>query len=163
MTCFGTPALQALYQEGQAYGVWCWGQVFRTDSLQTDVSCCFRLFFQASQAICDPDVLNSGLMAAALSWFSHQLINWSLEPFSRQGRCVGDGACFGCVPASDGQKIPPTTSTAFRPASSCAKTTQAAWLGAGGSCMVEMLWWSENKTGVQSWLCVILLTWLQTN
>ncbi|CAL1150134.1 unnamed protein product [Cladocopium goreaui] len=36
---------------------------------------------KASQAICDPDVLNSG-------------------------RCVGDGACFGCVPASDGQKIP---------------------------------------------------------
>ena len=25
------------------------------------------VFFQASQAICDPDVLNSGLMAAALS------------------------------------------------------------------------------------------------
>lgn len=36
---------------------------------------------KASRAICDPDVLNSG-------------------------RCVGDGACFGCVPASDGQKIP---------------------------------------------------------
>ena len=66
-TCFGTLALQDLYQEGKAYGVH-WTKISRCISSCSHVSCCF---FQASQAICDPNVLNSGLMAAAFVMIFH--------------------------------------------------------------------------------------------